>query len=134
MELIEKTYRICDITAENIRRKAEAMGLTEGEILDRLTNRVNTTDVGLAKMLLMDYLCLTVEKLTEEQTAEVMLNNMLANLFLLSKSGRFDIRKITQYLADTVEKIDSDDEYFKETSGNHVIEKYEAWLNEWKEI
>ena len=132
MEIVEKTYKVFDATAENISKKAETMGLSEGEVLDRLCNRLCPKDVTLAKLLTTDYLCLITEKLTDDETGEVMLHSLLTSLYLLSSTKKYDIDKILEYLNVTIHRILEDEKEVREQLivPDDMIAKYKEWLCE----
>lgn len=128
MELVTKTYTVCDATAQNIHQKAESMGCTDGEVLDRIVSRFNTDSTDLAKLMLTDYLFLTTEGLNTEQTTEVMLHNLLASLYLLAESGLFDMDKVFDYLKSTTAQILRDKEEGKMPPiPKDVLEAYRKW-------
>ncbi len=73
LNTVEIRAKVLRETKEALQGHKERLGLTLGEVIDRMTLQCQTTDPGIASVILGEQLVLVTGEQTEEQMKETML-------------------------------------------------------------
>ena len=129
-EIVKATYEVLNTTYESIKHNAENMSLTEGQVIDYFLTKMQPKNKGIAKMLMNDYLFLTLKNLSEDDATEVLITLMVISGVLIAQDEKYNNEKIFEFVKKTISDIVANPSLLETADAGDMIEEYNKYISE----